>query len=85
MANCDACKELSKVYDGSQELIVTHFINKKNGHPTFLLVQGNWRPESVKIAVNYCPLCGGTVKMVRAPGNGHVHAACDRCGTKVCE
>ena len=58
MANCDACKELSKVYDATQELIVTHFVNKKNGHPTFLLVQGNWRPESVKIAVNYCPWCG---------------------------
>lgn len=32
-----------------------------------------------------CPLCGGTVKMVRAPGNGHIHAACDGCGMKVCE
>ena len=58
MVNCDACKELSKVYDGSQELIVAHFINKKNGLPTFLLVQGTWRPESVKIEVNYCPWCG---------------------------
>lgn len=32
-----------------------------------------------------CPICGGKVKMVRAPGNGHIHAACDGCGTKVCE
>jgi hypothetical protein len=55
---CDACKELSKVYDGSQELLTAYFINRKNGNPTFLLTQGNWKPESVKIAVNYCPWCG---------------------------
>lgn len=58
MANCDACKELSKVYDGSQQLITTKFTNKKTGHPTFLLVQGNNEPQSVTIAVNYCPWCG---------------------------
>lgn len=58
MENCVACKKLSKVYDGSQELIVTHFVNKKNGQPTFLLVQGNLRPESVSIEVNFCPWCG---------------------------
>lgn len=32
-----------------------------------------------------CPLCGGEVKMVRAPGNGHIHAACVRCGIRMCE
>ena len=58
MANCDACKELSKVYDHSQEMLVTHFTNKKTGNPTFLIVQGNLEPESVRIAVNFCPWCG---------------------------
>lgn len=55
---CDACKELSKVWDASQKLMTAKFTNRKNGHPTFLLVQGNNEPQSVTIAVNYCPWCG---------------------------
>ena len=58
MAECEACKKLSKVYDATQELLTAYFINKKTGNPTFVLTQGNWRPESVKIAVNFCPWCG---------------------------
>ena len=61
MANCDACKELSKVWDASQQLITAKFTNKKTGHPTFILVQENDKeeePQSVTIAVNYCPWCG---------------------------
>ena len=60
MANCDACKELSKVYDGSQRLLTAKFTNKKTGHPTFILVQEaeGEEPQSVTIAVNYCPWCG---------------------------
>lgn len=59
---CNACKNLSKVWDASQELMVTRFANHKNGFPTFLLVQGNKNPQSVKIAVNYCPWCGEKLK-----------------------
>lgn len=58
---CDACKELSKVWDGSQQLIVTKFTDKKSGNPTFLLVQEKYKDkdaQSVTIAVNYCPWCG---------------------------
>lgn len=58
---CDACKELSKVYDGSQQLITAKFTNHKTGLPTFLLVQEKHEekePQSVTIAVNYCPWCG---------------------------
>lgn len=29
-----------------------------------------------------CPICEG---MARTPGNGHIHAACVRCGIKICE
>lgn len=61
MANCEACKELSKVFDYTQQLIVSHFINRKSGHPTFLLVQEKYKdkePQSVTIEVNYCPWCG---------------------------
>ena len=58
MGKCEACKELSKVYDGSQELLLTHFVNQKNGHPTFILAQGSKNPQSVTIEVNYCPWCG---------------------------
>lgn len=58
MAKCDACKELAKVWDASQELMTAKFTSKKTGHPTFLLVQGNNDPQSVTIAVNYCPWCG---------------------------
>lgn len=58
MAKCDACKELAKVWDASQELMTAKYTNHKTGHPTFLLVQGNKEPQSVTIAVNYCPWCG---------------------------
>ena len=58
MSECVACKELSKVYDGSQELITAKFTNRKTGMPTFILTQGNTDPQSVTIAVNYCPWCG---------------------------
>lgn len=55
---CDACKNLSKVFDASQELMVTRFTNHKTGNPTFILVQGNDNPQSVTIAVRFCPWCG---------------------------
>lgn len=55
---CDACKNLSKVFDASQELMVTRFTNQKTGNPTFLFVQGNDNPQSVTIAVRFCPWCG---------------------------
>lgn len=61
MAKCEACKELSKVWDGSQQLMTAHFINAKNRHPTFLLVQERYKDkesQSVTIEVNYCPWCG---------------------------
>ncbi len=58
MENCNACKELSKVWDGSQELLTAKFTNAKTGHPTFVLTQGNKKPQSVTIEVNYCPWCG---------------------------
>ena len=66
MAKCDACKELSKVWDGSQQLMTAKFTNQKNGHPTFLLVQGNKEPQSVTIEVNFCPWCG---RYLRGDGN----------------
>lgn len=55
---CNACQELSKVWDASQQLMVVRFTNRNTGHPTFLLVQGNTDPQSVTIAVKYCPWCG---------------------------
>ena len=61
MAKCEACNELSKVWDGSQQLMTAKFTNHKNGHPTFLLVQEKYKdkePQSVTIEVNYCPWCG---------------------------
>ena len=61
MARCDACKDLAKVWGGSQQLMTVMFTNNKNGHPTFLLVQEKYKdkePQSVTIEVNYCPWCG---------------------------
>ena len=55
---CEACKNLSKVWDASQELIVSHFVNAKTKQHNFILVQGNSNPQSVNIAVNFCPWCG---------------------------
>lgn len=66
---CDACKELSKVWDGSQQLIVTKFTDQKSGRPKFLLVQEKYKDQEVQsviikevqsviIEVNYCPWCG---------------------------
>lgn len=52
---CNACKNLSKVWDASQELMITRLTNHQNGFPMLLLVQGNKNPQAVKIAVNYCP------------------------------
>lgn len=69
MAECDACKELSKVYDGSQRMIVTKFTNKITGVPNLLIVQEDGyhrEPQSVTIAVNYCPWCG---RYLRGDGN----------------
>ena len=57
---CSACKKLSKVFDGSQSLIVSRFDNKTTGHPTLILCQELeiGHPESVVIEVKYCPWCG---------------------------
>ena len=55
---CVACDELSKVWDASQELMVSRINNRKTGKPTFIIVQGNERPESVILEVNFCPWCG---------------------------
>ena len=67
---CDACKNLSKVWDASQELMVTRFTNHRNGFPTFLLVQGNKNQQTVKIAVNYCPWCGEKLEHKAKKGGG---------------
>ena len=32
-----------------------------------------------------CPICGGTAHFERARINGHLHAKCDGCGTKMME
>lgn len=56
---CIACENLSKVYDGSQNLMVSRFNNKKTGTPTFILVQDtDDGPQSVTIKVRFCPWCG---------------------------
>lgn len=56
---CNACKELSKVWDASQRLIVSRFNNAKTGVPTFIMVQESEDgASSVTIEVNYCPWCG---------------------------
>lgn len=57
---CNACNELSKVWDGSQRLIVSRFNNAKTNQPTLILVQEdeNGNPQSVVIEVNFCPWCG---------------------------
>lgn len=56
---CDACKELSKIYDVSQRLIVSKFTNAKTGEPTFILCQEiDGEASGITIAVNYCPWCG---------------------------
>ena len=60
---CEACKELSKVWDGSQQLLVTKFTDNNTGTPILLLVQEaskyeNKEAQSVIIKVNYCPWCG---------------------------
>lgn len=56
---CDACRELSKVWDASQKLLVTRFNNAKTGVPTFILVQDNGTgANSVLVEVCYCPWCG---------------------------
>ena len=61
---CDACKELLKVWDGSQQLLVSKFTNAKTGNPTFILVQDkeNGTAESVVIKVNFCPWCGDKLR-----------------------
>lgn len=60
MKECIACKNLSKIYDASQSLIVTRFNNAKDGAPTLLLVQQDDSGEvgAVTIKVRYCPWCG---------------------------
>lgn len=56
---CDACKNLSKVWDASQRLLVSRITNAKTGAPTFLLVQKSESgADGVTIQVNYCPWCG---------------------------
>lgn len=65
---CDACKELSKVFDGSQQLIVTKFTDQKTKRPAFLLVQEKYKDkevQSVIIEVNYCPWCGECLRKGR--------------------
>lgn len=70
MEKCEACQELTKVWDYSQRLIMTKFTNRKNGRPTFLLVQEKYKgkePQSITIEVNFCPWCG---RYLRGPNDG---------------
>ena len=56
---CLACKNLSKVWDGSQRLMVSRFNSVRTNTPTFILVQENEAgAQSVTIEVKYCPWCG---------------------------
>lgn len=56
---CDACKNLSKVWDESQRLMVTRFNNKRTGMPTFILVQDSDKgAQGVTVEVRFCPWCG---------------------------
>ena len=57
---CSACKDLSKIWDGEQQMLVSHFTNAKNGRPTFVIVQENEEkgPQSVSVEVRFCPWCG---------------------------
>lgn len=32
-----------------------------------------------------CPICGGTAHFERARSNGHLHAKCDGCRTRIME
>ena len=70
---CNACRNLSKVWDASQELMVTRFTNHRTGQPNFLFVQNNKNPQSVTIAVNFCPWCGERLyfgKEIEVDNNG---------------
>ena len=56
---CDACKNLSKIWDGSQKLLVSRFNDAKTKEPTFILVQDNGAGgNAVSIKVRFCPWCG---------------------------
>ena len=55
---CEACKNLSRVWDESRELLVSHFVSARTKQHNLILVQGNSNPQSVTIAVNFCPWCG---------------------------
>ena len=56
---CEACKNNSKIWDTSQELLVSHFVSSRTKRRNFILVQGNKNPQSVTISANFCPWCGG--------------------------
>ena len=32
-----------------------------------------------------CPICGGEVRMSKAPSNGHIHARCTSCDMTMME
>ena len=55
---CEACKNNSKIWDTSQELLVSHFVSSRTKRHNFILVQGNNNPQSVTISANFCPWCG---------------------------
>lgn len=56
---CEACKNLSKVYDGVQRIIVSRFNNAKTGVPTLILVQDtDYGAQSVTVQIKFCPWCG---------------------------
>lgn len=60
--SCDVCKKYSKVWDYTQELLVSRMDNRKTGNPMLLLVQGRQNPQSVNIEIRYCPWCGEKLK-----------------------
>lgn len=57
---CGACKNLSKIYDPVQKMIVSRINNRKTGNPEFIVVrefeEGN--VQSCVFPANYCPWCG---------------------------
>lgn len=57
---CNACRNLSKIYDPEQKMIVSRITNRKTGAPEFIVVRefDDGEVQSCVFPVNYCPWCG---------------------------
>lgn len=60
---CKYCEGQHLIKNDEQDILVTHFVDKRNGRHKFMVTQDSGKPCSITVAVNFCPNCGKELRI----------------------